>query len=70
MSAPVPIAAIKCQLAAIVRVAIDNDSLKLPVRAAFRDGLQLLERDGDRLRIVGAESFRLGGGFPRHGRQP
>jgi hypothetical protein len=49
MSAPVPIAAIKCQLAAIVSVALDNDALRLPIRAAFRDGLQLLERDGDGL---------------------
>ena len=44
MTAPLPVAAIKCQLAAIVRMAIDNDAMRLQVRAAFRDGLQLLER--------------------------
>jgi hypothetical protein len=44
VSAPLPVEAIKCQLAAIVRVAIDNDVMRLPVRAAFRDSLQLLER--------------------------
>jgi hypothetical protein len=48
MSAPVPIEAIKCQLRAIINVALDNDALRLPVRAAFRDGLQLLERPNAR----------------------
>ena len=45
MNAPLPVSAIKCQLEAIVRVALENDIMRLPIRAAFRDGPQLLERD-------------------------
>ena len=64
MTAPVHVAAIKCQLAAIVRVAIDNDAMRLPIRAAFRDGLQLLERP-DR-RVLRLHDRR----GERYGRQP
>jgi hypothetical protein len=53
MSGALPIAAIRCQLAAIVRVALDNGAMRLPIRAAFRDALQLLERDNLKLVALG-----------------
>jgi hypothetical protein len=52
MSAPVPVDAIKCQIAAIVNHALENDLTRLPIRAAFRDALQAVERDGDKLRVI------------------
>lgn len=36
--------AIRCQILAIADYAIKNDTQKLPIRAAFRDALERLDR--------------------------
>jgi hypothetical protein len=62
MTTPVPIAAIKCQLAAIIAVALDHDEGRLPIRAAFRDGPQLLEPpDARRVLSLPRERHSIGG---------
>jgi hypothetical protein len=45
MSSPL-LRAIECQLRAIVRVAIENDALRLFIRGAIRNALADVERPG------------------------
>lgn len=45
MSSPL-LRAIECQLRAVVRVALENDALRLFIRGAFRNALADVERPG------------------------
>jgi hypothetical protein len=49
MKAPLPTAAIKCQVDAPVSYGLQHDDARLFVRGMFRDGLERLKRDDEKV---------------------